>query len=114
MLPILKQCRRIAESLHAECVKYDGLFKKSTFDEEGVTRLIGENNLATNRRVAVLYENLYDESLEKALDGKCAKRFHAALAALLLPRADYIARRLHDAMKCWRTDKASTERERER
>ena len=43
--------------------------------------------------MALLYENKYNQSLVKALDGKCGKRFMNCLKGLLMEREDYIAMR---------------------
>ena len=90
-----------AEELHAECQK--GWFED--FDEPRVIELIGSNSIAQNRATAAAYEKAYDMSLSKALHGKCGDRLHYCLAGLLMEKADFVAMRLHDAMKAWSTDK---------
>ena len=55
--------------------------------------------------VAALYEKKFDQSLSAALNDKCGSRLYFALSALLIPTADFIAMRLHDAMEGWFTNK---------
>ena len=88
-------------TLKGECDK--GWFED--FDESAIISVLGGNSLAQNQRVATLYENTYNESLSKALKGKCGDRLHYCLAALLLPKPDFIAMRLHAAMGAWSTSK---------
>ena len=89
------------EALHDECAK--GWFED--FDESGVIEILGKNTVPQNQLVAQLYEKRYELSLAKALKGKCGDRLHYALVALTLPKADFLAMRLHDAMKSWFTNK---------
>ena len=51
------------------------------------------------RQVSELYENEYDESLSRALDGKCGTKLHLCLTAMLFPVRDFLAARLMKAMK---------------
>mmetsp|Transcript_18138 Transcript_18138/g.30301 ORF Transcript_18138/g.30301 Transcript_18138/m.30301 type:complete len:1081 (+) Transcript_18138:3-3245(+) len=99
-------CEEAVETLKGECDKgiLDAVVGEG-FDSNEISELIGKNNIPTNRRIAVLFENKYNKSLVRALDGKCGKRFHATLSGLLLPRPDFIAMRLEAAMKGWTTDK---------
>eukprot|EP00308_Calcidiscus_leptoporus_P000332 CAMPEP_0119373158 /NCGR_PEP_ID=MMETSP1334-20130426/23665_1 /TAXON_ID=127549 /ORGANISM="Calcidiscus leptoporus, Strain RCC1130" /LENGTH=1062 /DNA_ID=CAMNT_0007390837 /DNA_START=170 /DNA_END=3358 /DNA_ORIENTATION=+ len=97
-----------------KCVEQMEMFREETqkwailaqdFNEELVSETISTNSIAANQRVALLYENKYNQSLVYALDGKCGKRFMKCLKGLLLTREDYIAMRLEECFKGWFTDK---------
>ena len=92
---------RQAEAVHAECAK--GWFE--AFESSVVIETIGANSTAQNGALALVYEKAYEESLGKALKAKCGDRLHYALTALLLTKADFLAMRLHDAMKGWLVNK---------
>jgi len=97
------KCNEQVEFLRAETQKWALIDDK--FDSDAVSEAISTNSIAANKRVALLYENKYNQSLVKALDGKCGKRFMNCLKGLLMEREDYIAMRLEDAMKGWITDR---------
>ena len=78
------------EELRAECEK--GWFED--FDQPRIIELLGGNSTAMNQRVALLYENKFNESLSHALKGKCGDRLHACLNALLLTKAREASRTL--------------------
>ena len=88
-------------ALYEECEK--GWFED--FDESQIIEIIGANTTKQNALVAQLYEKEHGESLSRALKEKCGDRLHYALAALLLSTEDFIAMRLHDAMKGWFNNK---------
>eukprot|EP00322_Chrysochromulina_rotalis_P026845 CAMPEP_0115866008 /NCGR_PEP_ID=MMETSP0287-20121206/20027_1 /TAXON_ID=412157 /ORGANISM="Chrysochromulina rotalis, Strain UIO044" /LENGTH=1093 /DNA_ID=CAMNT_0003320561 /DNA_START=29 /DNA_END=3309 /DNA_ORIENTATION=- len=88
-------------TLQEECDK--GWFED--FDESLVIEIIGKNTTAQNQLVAQLFEKQYEVSLAKRLKGKCGDRLYYALNALLLTKEDFVAMRLHDAMKGWFNDK---------
>ena len=83
--------------LKEECDK--GWFED--FDESKIIEIIGANTTAQNQLVAQLYEKEHGASLARELKGKCGERLYYALNALLLTKADFLAMRLHDAMKGW-------------
>ena len=76
------------------------------FEETTVINIIAGNSQAQNARLAEIYENEFDESLGRALDGKCGPKLHLCLTALLLPVPDFLASRLKKAMDGWGTDQA--------
>jgi len=96
---------KVDESLAAEQV--DAIFEEcqkgwfEDFEESLIIEVIGKNTTNQNALMAQLYEKKYEQSLSKALKGKCGDRLHYALAALLLTKPDFLAMRLHDAMKGW-------------
>ena len=91
---------QIAE-LKEECDK--GWFED--FDESKIIEIIGANTIPQNQLCASLFEKEFGESLAGSLKDKCGPRLFYALNALLLTKADFIAMRLHDAMKGWGTNK---------
>ena len=91
---------QVAE-LKEECDK--GWFED--FDESKIIEIIGANTTPQNQLVAQLYEKEYGESLASNLQDKCGARLHYALNALLLTKQDFLAMRLHDAMRGWGANK---------
>ena len=89
------------EQIKAECDK--GWFED--FDSSLIIEIIGANTTKQNALMASLFEKKYSESLGKNLKEKCGSRLHYALNGLLLTTPDFLAMRLHDAMKGWVTDK---------
>jgi hypothetical protein len=87
--------------LHEECEK--GWFED--FDESLIIEIIGANSTAQNALCAQLYEKEYSESLAHALKGKCGDKLFYCLNGLLLTKPNFLAMRLHDAMKGWFNDK---------
>ena len=95
------RCQEQATQLHEECAK--GWFED--FDESAIITILGGNSARQNQKVAALYEKTYGASLGKALKGQCGPRLHDALCALLMPKEEFIAMRLHEAMEGWGSDK---------
>ena len=95
------RCQEQADQLHEECAK--GWFED--FDESAIITILGGNSARQNQKVAALYEKTYGSSLAKALKGQCGERLYDALCALLMPKAEFIAMRIHEAMEGWGTDK---------
>jgi len=89
------------EKLHVETQK--GFF--SGADELVFVEIVGVNNAKQNARLAELYENKYSESLAMGIGDKMTDKLGKCLKALLLPRADFLASRIQDAMKGWGTNK---------
>ena len=90
---------QVAE-LKEECDK--GWFED--FDESKIIEIIGANTIPQNQLCADLFEKEYGESLASNLEDKCGPRLFKALCALMQPKADFIAMRLHDAMEGWGTN----------
>jgi hypothetical protein len=88
--------------LKEECDK--GWFED--FDESKIIEIIGANTTPQNQLVAQLFEKEHGESLASNLKDKCGERLFYALNALLLTKADFLAMRLHDAMKGWGTNQS--------
>ena len=67
-----------------KCTEQVAMFRDETqkwglsqsFDEDAVGEAIASNSIAANQRCAVLYENAYNQSLVRALEGKCGSRRH--------------------------------------
>jgi len=89
------------DTLQEECEK--GWFED--FDESLIIEIIGKNTTNQNQLVAQLFEKKYEASLAKSLKGKCGDKLFYALNALLMTKSDFVAMRLHDAMKGWFTNK---------
>lgn len=93
-------------TLNKECKK--GAF--SDFKENIVISVIAPGNPTHNAALAKAYELKHSKSLSAALKKKCGKKFHACLEALLMPKADFVAKRLKDAMAGWGADKGAMAR----
>ena len=87
--------------LKEECDK--GWFED--FDESKIIEIIGANTTNQNQLVAQLYEKEHGVSLAHDLKDKCGPRLFYALNALLLTKQDFLAMRLHDAMRGWGANK---------
>jgi len=68
------------------------------FDESLIITVIGKNTIAQNVLVADLFEKTYGSSLRKALKDKCGKRLYDALNGLCMPKADFLAWHMHEAL----------------
>ena len=89
-------------TLHEEIEK--GWFED--FEETVIIDILSGNSQPQNAAVATLYEDEFDESLGKALDGKCGEKLHLCLTALILPWEDFICSQLKKAMDGWGTEEA--------